>query len=39
MRGDGPTIFAQVKNNVNVDKIIEHIHSAMNHTKRSKSIE
>lgn len=31
MRGNGPSIFAQVKNDIGVDKIIEHIMYAYNH--------
>ena len=37
MRGDGPTVFAQVKHKVGLNEIIDHIHSAMNHMKRSKN--
>jgi urease accessory protein len=25
MRGDGPTVFAQVKNEVGVDEIVRHV--------------
>jgi hypothetical protein len=25
MRGDGPTVFAQVKNDVGVDEIVRHV--------------
>jgi urease accessory protein len=31
MRGDGPFVFAQVKNGVGVDAIISHIHHAWQH--------
>lgn len=37
MRGEGPTVFAQVKHKVGLNEIINHIHSAMNHMKRSKN--
>ena len=32
MRGDGPVIFAQVKNGVGVDEILSHIIHAWQHT-------
>lgn len=36
MRGPGPTVFAQVKNGVGLDSIIEHILSAYNESGASK---
>ena len=37
MRGDGPTVFAQVKHKVGLNEIIDHIHSAMNHMNLKKA--
>lgn len=38
MRGDGPTVFAQVKHKVSLNEIIDHIHSAMNHMNKLRKI-
>jgi urease accessory protein len=36
MRGPGPTVFAQVKNGVGMDTIIEHIINAYNESGARK---
>ena len=38
MRGDGPTVFAQVKNDIAVDKIAEYILQAVKHAVKNTAV-